>query len=233
MSRCRCSIPRIRFRSAPWSGQMHSPRCASCSITSRTLALQLIPEFAAEFKRAVRTRYRRPAAHLSCRRCGDAGGRHGFGQRHHQGHHRRNACRRLSHRACNTSCRSDRFRPKHCDGCWLVAKHVVVSKRASPSEWAANSPIMSILRLRNTPARRRSTRSSPDWAGVPSRGHPCTACSAAPLAQSWEGAHFLDLNEDIVGKELHHVRKVRRSGPTAENLVAPARARLRSTQAAE
>ena len=37
---------------------------------------------------AVRTRYRRPAAHLSCRRCGNAGGRHGFDQRHHQGHHR-------------------------------------------------------------------------------------------------------------------------------------------------
>ena len=38
-------------------------------------------------------------------------------------------------------------------------------------------------------------------------------------AQPWEGAHFLDLNEDIVGKELHRVRKVRRSGPTAENLL--------------
>ena len=37
--------------------------------------------------------------------------------------------------------------------------------------------------------------------------------------QPWEGSHFLDLNEDIVAKELHHVRKVRRSGPTAENLL--------------
>ena len=54
----------------------------------QTLALRLIPEFAAEFKDAVRTRYRRPAAHLSCRGCGNAGGRHGFDQRHHQGHHR-------------------------------------------------------------------------------------------------------------------------------------------------
>ena len=39
------------------------------------------------------------------------------------------------------------------------------------------------------------------------------------LVQPWEGAHFLDLNEAIVAKELHHVRKVRRSGPTAENLL--------------
>ena len=47
-------------------------------------------------------------------------------------------------------------------------------------------------------------------------------------AQPWEGAHFLDLNEEIIGKELHHVRKVRRSGPTAENLLR----RLGESQAA-
>jgi pyruvate ferredoxin oxidoreductase alpha subunit len=39
------------------------------------------------------------------------------------------------------------------------------------------------------------------------------------FAQPWEGSHFLDLNEEIVAKELHYVRKVRRSGPTAENLL--------------
>jgi pyruvate ferredoxin oxidoreductase alpha subunit len=39
------------------------------------------------------------------------------------------------------------------------------------------------------------------------------------LVQPWEGSHFLDLNERIVAKELHYVRKVRRSGPTAENLL--------------
>jgi pyruvate ferredoxin oxidoreductase alpha subunit len=39
------------------------------------------------------------------------------------------------------------------------------------------------------------------------------------LVQPWEDAHFLDLNHDIVAKELHYVRKVRRSGPTAENLL--------------
>jgi pyruvate ferredoxin oxidoreductase alpha subunit len=39
------------------------------------------------------------------------------------------------------------------------------------------------------------------------------------LVQPWEGAHFLDLNETIVAKELHHIRRVRRSGPTAENIL--------------
>jgi pyruvate ferredoxin oxidoreductase alpha subunit len=39
------------------------------------------------------------------------------------------------------------------------------------------------------------------------------------FVQPWEGSYFLDLNEEIVAKELHHVCKVRRSGPTAENLL--------------
>lgn len=39
------------------------------------------------------------------------------------------------------------------------------------------------------------------------------------LVQPWEGPHFLDLNEQVIAKELHHVRKVRRSGPTAENIL--------------
>ena len=39
------------------------------------------------------------------------------------------------------------------------------------------------------------------------------------LVQPWDGTHFLDLNEESVAKELHYVRKVRRSGPTAENIL--------------
>lgn len=39
------------------------------------------------------------------------------------------------------------------------------------------------------------------------------------LVEPWEGMHFLDLNDAVVAKELHYVRKVRRSGPTAENLL--------------
>jgi pyruvate ferredoxin oxidoreductase alpha subunit len=39
------------------------------------------------------------------------------------------------------------------------------------------------------------------------------------FVQPWEGSHFLDLNETVVAKELHHIRKVRRAGPTAENIL--------------
>ena len=51
----------------------------------QNLALRLLPEFATEFK----TRFRRAASHLSGRRCRVARRRHGIGQRHDQGHHRR------------------------------------------------------------------------------------------------------------------------------------------------
>ena len=37
--------------------------------------------------------------------------------------------------------------------------------------------------------------------------------------QPWEGTHFLDLNERVVGREIHRTRKTRRSGPTAENVL--------------
>jgi pyruvate ferredoxin oxidoreductase alpha subunit len=39
------------------------------------------------------------------------------------------------------------------------------------------------------------------------------------LVQPWEGTHFLDLNERVVGREIHQTRKRRRSGPTAENIL--------------
>ena len=55
-------------------------------------------------------------------------------------------------------------------------------------------------------------------------GRPITCASLHRIlrrafVQPGEGPHFLDLNEEIVAKELHYVRKVRRSGPTAENLL--------------
>lgn len=37
--------------------------------------------------------------------------------------------------------------------------------------------------------------------------------------EPWEGTHFLDLNERVVGREIHRSRKSRRSGPTAENIL--------------
>ena len=61
--------------------------------------------------------------------------------------------------------------------------------------------------LRNMPRRAaaafggRRLRRPPDHAGV-----------AAPLfrpasVQPWEGTHFLDLNERVVGREIHRARK--------------------------
>jgi pyruvate ferredoxin oxidoreductase alpha subunit len=84
------------------------------------------------------------------------------------------------------------------------------------------------LALRNTP---NAPQVHSVIAGL--GGRPITRASLHRVfrraeAQPWEGAHFLDLNEDIIGKELHHVRKVRRSGPTAENLLR----RLGESQAA-
>ena len=37
--------------------------------------------------------------------------------------------------------------------------------------------------------------------------------------QPWEGTHFLDLNERVVGREIHRKGRRRRSGPTAENIL--------------
>jgi pyruvate ferredoxin oxidoreductase alpha subunit len=39
------------------------------------------------------------------------------------------------------------------------------------------------------------------------------------FVQPWEGTHFLDLNEHIVGREIHRTGKTRHSGPTAENIL--------------
>jgi pyruvate ferredoxin oxidoreductase alpha subunit len=55
-------------------------------------------------------------------------------------------------------------------------------------------------------------------------GRPITRASLRRLfrqavEQPWESTHFLDLNERIVGREIHHARKTRRSGSTAENLL--------------
>jgi pyruvate ferredoxin oxidoreductase alpha subunit len=55
-------------------------------------------------------------------------------------------------------------------------------------------------------------------------GRPITRTSLHRLfrqatVQPWDGTHFLDLNERVVGREIHHARKTRRSGSTAENIL--------------
>ena len=39
------------------------------------------------------------------------------------------------------------------------------------------------------------------------------------LIQPWDGPHFLDLNERVVGREIHRRAEARRAGPTAENVL--------------
>jgi pyruvate ferredoxin oxidoreductase alpha subunit len=75
------------------------------------------------------------------------------------------------------------------------------------------------MSLRNLP---RAPRLHSAVAGL--GGRPVTRPSLHRLfrqatVQPWEGTHFLDLNERIVGREIHQTRKKRRSGPTAENLL--------------
>jgi len=73
--------------------------------------------------------------------------------------------------------------------------------------------------LRNLP---RPPRLHSSVAGL--GGRPITRGSLHRLfrqasVQPWEGTHFLDLNERVVGREIHRTRKNRRSGPTAENIL--------------
>jgi len=73
--------------------------------------------------------------------------------------------------------------------------------------------------LRNLP---RPPRLHSSVAGL--GGRPITRASLHRLfrqasVQPWDGTNFLDLNERVVGREIHRTRKNRRSGPTAENIL--------------
>jgi pyruvate ferredoxin oxidoreductase alpha subunit len=99
------------------------------------------------------------------------------------------------------------------------AKHVVVIEKSFAIGMGGQLANNVDLALRNT-ARAPQVHSVVAGLG----GRPITRASLhkllrRALVEPWEGAHFLDLNEVIVAKELQHVRKVRRSGPTAENIL--------------
>ena len=99
------------------------------------------------------------------------------------------------------------------------ASHVVVVEKSFAIGMGGQLANNVDLALRNTP---RAPQVHSAVAGL--GGRPITRPSLRrlfrqALVQPWEGIHFLDLNEAIVAKELHHVRKVRRSGPTAENIL--------------
>jgi hypothetical protein len=50
--------------------------------------------------------------------------------------------------------------------------------------------------------------------------------------QPWEGTHFLDLNEHVIGREIHRTGKKRRAGPTAEAIIRQV-AESKTSRAAE
>jgi pyruvate ferredoxin oxidoreductase alpha subunit len=73
--------------------------------------------------------------------------------------------------------------------------------------------------LRNLP---RTPRLHSAVAGL--GGRPITKESLGRLfrrasVQRWEGTHFLDLNEQVVSREIHRTGVTRHSGPTAENIL--------------
>jgi len=99
------------------------------------------------------------------------------------------------------------------------AKHVVVIEKSFAIGMGGQLANNVDLALRNMPG---APRVHSVIAGLGGRPIPRPSLHSAfrrALVQPWEGAHFLDLNEAIVSKELHYARKVRRSGPTAENLL--------------
>jgi pyruvate ferredoxin oxidoreductase alpha subunit len=99
------------------------------------------------------------------------------------------------------------------------SKHVVVIEKSFAIGMGGQLANNVDLALRNTPG---APQVHSTVAGL--GGRAITRASLhrifrRALLEPWEGLHFLDLNEEIIAKELHRVRKLRRSGPTAENIL--------------
>ena len=99
------------------------------------------------------------------------------------------------------------------------AKHVVVIEKSFAIGMGGQLANNVDLALRNMPGAPRVHSVIAGLGGRPITRPSLHGLFRRALVQPWEGAHFLDLNERIVSKELHYARKVRRSGPTAENLL--------------
>lgn len=100
-----------------------------------------------------------------------------------------------------------------------VAKDVVVVEKSIAVGMGGQLADNVGAAIRNMP---RAPRLHSAVAGL--GGRPITRASLHQLfrqatVQPWEGTHFLDLNEKVVGREIHRKRKSRRSGPTAENIL--------------
>ena len=113
----------------------------------------------------------------------------------------------------------------------IRAKHVVVVEKSFAVGMGGQLANNVGLALRNTAAAPRVHSVVAGLGGRAITRPSLERVFRQAWVQPWEGAHFLDLNHDIVAKELHRVRKVRRSGPTAENILRHLSQQARRTAA--
>jgi pyruvate ferredoxin oxidoreductase alpha subunit len=98
-------------------------------------------------------------------------------------------------------------------------KHVVVVEKSLAVGMGGQLALHVDLALRNVAGAPQVHSAVAGLGGRPVTRAALQRLFQRALVQPWEGTHFLDLNEESVAKELHYVRKVRRSGPTAENIL--------------
>ena len=99
------------------------------------------------------------------------------------------------------------------------AKHVVVLEKSIAVGMGGPLANNVDLALRNTAGAPQVHSAIAGLGGRPITRAALHRLFRRALVQPWDGAHFLDLDEKLVAKELHRARKVRRSGPTAENIL--------------
>src|SRR3954447_20970582 len=101
----------------------------------------------------------------------------------------------------------------------VAAKHVVVVEKSFAQGMGGQLANNVDLALRNVAGAPQVHSAVAGLGGRPITRSSLHRLFRQALVQPWEGVHFLDLNEAIVAKEIHHVRKVRRSGPAADMLL--------------
>ena len=73
--------------------------------------------------------------------------------------------------------------------------------------------------LRNLPRRPRLHAVVAGLGGRPITRQSLHRLFRQAATEPWEGTHFLDMNDRVVGREIHRAGKLRRSGPTAEAIL--------------
>jgi pyruvate ferredoxin oxidoreductase alpha subunit len=73
--------------------------------------------------------------------------------------------------------------------------------------------------LRNLPRRPRMHAVVAGLGGRPITRQSLHRLFRQAATEPWEGTHFLDMNDRVVGREIHRAGKLRRSGPTAEAIL--------------